>query len=148
MTAEDIIRKLNLEPLPLEGGYFRRSYHSEHSSAIYYLMVPGSESFFHRLSRDEIWHYYAGDPAEQIQLHPDGGFSFHRIGPDMDSGESFQLLSPADSWQATRLAEGGRWGLFGTTMSPPYEDDDYLHGDIEELASAYPDAAALIREFF
>ena len=147
MTAESLIKDLGLEPLPLEGGFFRRNYYTEYGTAIYYLMTPGNESYFHRLSYDEIWHYYAGDPAEQIQLLPDGGVKLLEIGPDIQSGAQFQLVSPGGAWQATRLKSGGEWGLFGTTMSPPYSDEDYEHGDPAALATDYPDYADMIREF-
>ena len=78
LTAAEVIRLLELEPLPVEGGYFRPTYHGpiqlpsallptgstlERSitSAIYYLLTADTISRLHRLPIDEMWHFYMGD---------------------------------------------------------------------------------------
>ena len=82
---EGIIKKLNLKPLPDEGGYFRETYRSKISApvrfkndkeavsrnlgtAIYYLVTPDSFSALHKVKSDEMFHFYAGDPVEIIQI--------------------------------------------------------------------------------
>ncbi|MBI9105805.1 MAG: cupin domain-containing protein [Spirochaetales bacterium] len=147
MNAEEIIDCLKLEPLQEEGGYFRRSYYTEYGTAIYYLITPGQRSAFHRLSFDEIWHFYAGDAALQMQLLPDGRAKIFELGNDIENGQHLQLLSPGGVWQSTKLKAGGRWALFGTTMSPPFCQEDYTHGDPDKLAGKYPDYAQMIQEF-
>src|SRR5262245_29385714 len=72
-AARQVIAALGLEPLPHEGGHFRQTSHSATASAIYFLITPQDFSALHRLVQDEIWHFYAGDTAEQVQLDPQSG---------------------------------------------------------------------------
>ena len=75
MTAQEIIERLNLAPLPWEGGYYRETYRAEESiaaaalpgrygsqreycTAIYYLLTPEMISALHRVQSDEIFHFY------------------------------------------------------------------------------------------
>jgi predicted cupin superfamily sugar epimerase len=147
LTADEVISLLSLSPLPMEGGFYRQTIKTNHYTAIYYLVKPDSFSAFHRLSFDEVWHFYAGDPAKQMQLLPGGEVKFFELGLDPGKGRLPQLLSPAHCWQATRLIDGGRWALFGTTMAPPYREDDYKHGDLDMLIRDYPGHEHQIREF-
>jgi predicted cupin superfamily sugar epimerase len=147
LTAGEVIRLLSLSPLPKEGGFYRQTIKTDHYTAIYYLVTPESFSAFHRLSFDEVWHFYAGDPAMQMQLLPGGTVEIFELGRSPEKGRLPQLLSPAHCWQATRLISGGRWALFGTTMAPPFSADDYQHGDIEQLIRDYPEYEQQIREF-
>ena len=62
MTVEEIIEILELEPLPVEGGMFRSTYHSEEkvdgkdmSNSIYYLLKGDAFSHLHKLPHDEIY---------------------------------------------------------------------------------------------
>ena len=68
MTADEIKSLLRLEPHPIEGGSFRRTYTSAGtvelpqgvratSTAIYYLLEPGTFSEMHVLDSDEIFHF-------------------------------------------------------------------------------------------
>src|SRR5687768_8490401 len=85
LFADAIIRHLGLQPLPVEGGYFRETFRSARmldgaalpaayagarsvSTAIYYLLTPDTVSLFHRLRGDEVYHFYLGDPVELFVL--------------------------------------------------------------------------------
>lgn len=151
MTAEDVIRLLDLRPLPDEGGFFRETYRSatRHadrsvSTAIYYLISAASPSRWHRIASDELWHHYAGDPAEQVVLLPDGSARRQLLGSDLAVGHRPQSLVPARAWQSTRLVAGGRWALFGATVAPGFEFADYERGEPERLRSAHPAWAAVL----
>ncbi len=147
ISAEKIIQMLDLQPLPVEGGWFRQSWVTEHGTAIYYLITPDDWSVFHRLTIPEIWHFYAGDPVRQFQILPDGEHEIFEMGTDLEAGQRPQIITPADSWQATRLTEGGDWALLGTTMAPPYTDECIEFKDAEELSLIYPDLKNIIEEF-
>lgn len=164
MSAQQVIEKLNLEALPGEGGFFRETFKSTNSiqkqclpenythphslaTCIYYLITPTSFSAFHKLPTQEIWHFYLGDVAEQIQLLPDGSSKIVRLGNDIFSEENPQIVVPANAWQATRLLEGGEYALFGTTMSPGFEFTDFIAGETQELIQAYPNAKNDILRF-
>jgi len=157
----EIIEILGLEPLPQEGGYFKRTYEAgvkvapgqwggrgsrPAASAIYYLITPVSFSSLHRLRSDEMWHFYAGDPVEQLLLHPHGGGEVVKIGTDWSLGCRPQTLVPAEVWQGTRLMAGGRFALIGNTVHPGFEFEDYEHGIEKDLLAAYPAWSDMIKQ--
>lgn len=156
MTATQIKKLLNLEPHPIEGGSFRRSYTSEGivslprgvrplGTAIYYLLEPGTFSEMHVLDSDEIFHFYLGDPVEMLQLHPDGGSAVFTLGQGLEAGQQVQLVVPAGVWQGTRLMGNGQVALLGCTVTPGFDFADYRSGNCAELADKWPAQADRIR---
>ncbi len=149
MTAEDLIAELRLEPLPDEGGYFRETYRSAtsipgatkaHGTAIYFLITPDQFSALHRLPTDEVWHFYLGDPVEQIRLTDSGHLERVLLGQDIFANpkQEMQSVVPAGVWQGTRLAPGGTFALLGTTMAPGFDFDDLEMADGATLARQFP----------
>lgn len=155
MTADEIITRLRLLPHPREGGFFRETYRAgEHiaiealpdryrgprslGTAIYYLLTPETYSALHRLRSDEIFHFYAGDPVEMLQLLPDGSGRTIILGADLVSGMDPQVIVPARVWQGARLRAGGAWALLGTTVAPGFEYEDCESADSTALSAAYP----------
>ncbi len=164
MTAEEIKNLLQLEPLPVEGGFFRETYRSRWQvaaeylpdgfqgarpigTAIYYLITPQAFSALHRLPGTEIFHFYSGDPVVMLQLLPDGTAKTITLGPDLLNGQQPQVIVRGQVWQGCRLAPGGQWALMGTTMSPGFDRRDYEHGEPEQLLAQYPGAAVTIRAY-
>jgi predicted cupin superfamily sugar epimerase len=157
MTANEIKEMLNLEPHPIEGGYFRRTYTAgrtvelEHGgcrsmgSAIYYLLEAGTFSELHVLDSDEIFHFYMGYPVEMLQLYPDGRSAVFILGPDLAAGQHVQLVVPAGIWQGTHLIGNGKVALLGCTVTPGFDYADYRNGSYAELSSKWPDQADRIR---
>ncbi len=152
---EDIIRILGLKPHPAEGGCFAEVYRSGETvdgealppryggrralaTAIYYLLTPVTFSCMHRLESDEIFHFYAGDPVEMLNLRPDGSGGVIVLGPDLTAGMRPQVVVPRGVWQGSRLAPGGEFALLGTTVSPGFEFEDYEPGTRDALCRAYP----------
>ena len=164
MTAEEVKQLLQLEPLPLEGGFFRETYRSRWhvsaeylpdgvrgsrsiATAIYYLITPESSSVLHRLPGSEVFHFYCGDPAIMLQLRPDGTSQLITLGNDLLAGQQPQVIVRGHVWQGLRLAPGGQWALMGTTMSPGFDRADYESGEREQLIGQFPGAAQHIREY-
>lgn len=156
ITAETVIEQLGLVPLGFEGGYYRETSRSAStvdlgrgeralSTSIFYMLTPDSFGLMHRLASDEVYHFYLGDTVELLMLHPDGTSEVVRLGQDLTRGERVQLRVPAGTWQGSRLREGGRFALMGTTMSPGFELADFELGDRDQLTFGYPDQAALLR---
>ncbi len=165
--ARRLIELLGLAPHPQEGGWFRETYRSADnvptaagveapgpsgtgptrgrplSTAIYYLLTPDSCSGLHRLPGDEVFHFYLGDPVEMLMLHADGRSERVVLGPD-PAVMRVQHVVPGGTWQGSRLAEGGRWALLGTTMAPGFDPTDYEAGT-EALLAAFPAEEATIR---
>lgn len=162
-TAQDIIDRLGLTPHPEEGGFFREMYRADEShaaaalparygadrafgTAIYYLLTPETFSALHRLASDEVFHFYGGDPVEQLHLHEDGRAEVHILGGDVLAGQQPLCVVPRGVWQGARLRPGGAhgWALLGATVAPGFAYADYEHGDGPALARGWPDQAALI----
>ena len=147
ITADKIIKILGLSPLATEGGYFKQTYCDEFGTAIYYLVTPDSWSSLHKLRFPEIYHFYCGDPLVQLQLFPDGSAKRIEFSADLSRGHQPQLLCAADVFQATRLVQGGRWALVGTTMAPGYTEDCIEFAGAGDLIPRYPEHESLIKEF-
>jgi predicted cupin superfamily sugar epimerase len=156
MTANEIKSLLQLEPHPIEGGFFRRTYTSSTAidldcgrrnmgSAIYYLLEPGSFSELHVLTSDETFHFYLGDPVEMLHLCPDGRTAVFVLGSDLAAGQQVQLVVPAGIWQGSRLLDGGKVALLGCTVTPGFDYADYRSAGYAELASLWPNQAERIR---
>ena len=156
MTADQIKSLLHLEPHPIEGGSFRRTYTSAApldlprgirpaGTAIYYLLEPGTFSEMHVLDSDELFHFYLGDPVEMLQLLPDGRSARFTLGPDLQAGQHVQLLVPAGVWQGTRLIGDGKVALLGCSVTPGFDFADYRNAPASELIAQWPHEADTIR---
>jgi predicted cupin superfamily sugar epimerase len=163
LTAEEVIELLQLEPLPIEGGYYHMTYRADETldavslperyggpratgGAIYYLLHGDHFSALHRLLTDEVYHFYLGQPVEMLLLYPDGHDEVVRLGPDLAAGERVQMVVPRGVWQGTRLTDrADGFALMGTTMAPAYEQADFELGDREALIAAWPQRAEQIR---
>jgi uncharacterized protein len=162
MTAKEVKKLLGLTPHPREGGWFVQTYAAEKSiaassfadaryagprrtsTAIYYLLEPETFSEMHRLRSDEVFHFYAGDPVEMLQLLPDGSGKTIIIGNNLAAGQRPQVLVERGVWQGSRLMLGGRWALLGCTVSPGFEYEDYESAGREELTRRWPAFAEII----
>jgi predicted cupin superfamily sugar epimerase len=156
MTASEIKTLLHLEPHPIEGGFFRRTYASPgvvdlprgqraQGTAIYYLLEPGTFSEMHVLDSDEIFHFYLGDPVEMLQISPDGDAATFILGPDIAAGQHVQLVVPAGVWQGTRLVGNGKVALLGCTVTPGFDFADYRNASYAELVELCPAEADRIK---
>jgi predicted cupin superfamily sugar epimerase len=156
MTADEIKRLLKLEPHPVEGGFFRRTYTSSgtvdlprgrraQGTAIYYLLEPGTFSEMHVLDSDEMFHFYLGDPVEMLQLLPNGRSTVVTLGPNLAAGQQVQFVVEAGVWQGTRLVGDGKVALLGCTVTPGFDFADYRSGTTEELIANWPQQAERIR---
>ncbi|MCX4699598.1 cupin domain-containing protein [Streptomyces sp. NBC_01373] len=151
MTPDDLVAHYGLEPIPREGGLFRRTWAGPEGTdgrprgtAIVALLTSDDYSALHRLPHDEIWHFYLGAPLELLLLAPDGTSSTPVLGPDVLGGQHPQLTVPAGTWMGARVAAGGEWTFFGCTMAPGFTYEDYEHGNAAELTARYPAEAARI----
>lgn len=157
-SCTELIKYLDLEPLPLEGGYFKRSYQSTQSidlgkgyeqplgTGIYFLLTADSFSALHRLIEDEVYHFYLGDPIELFELSPTFDLKRTPMGRDLAAGQLLQYPVLKNSWHGSRLIEGGEWALLGTTMAPGFVWEDFELGNREQLLSTYPKHKQLILE--
>ena len=163
MDVEELKRMLGLKPLPTEGGFYAESYRSNEklrgtclperypderclSTAIYFLLTAEAFSALHRLSSDEIYHFYLGDPVETLLLQEDGAGEVVTIGTDLHRGMRPQVVVPRGTWQGSRLNDGGTFALLGTTVSPGFEFADFELAKREFLLAKYPSFSEMIRK--
>ncbi len=126
MSAEDIIRKLELQPHP-EGGWYRQTWVGPEvggrasGTAILFLLRAGERSHWHRVDADEIWLWHAGAPL--VLAMGVGAAREHRLGPDVLGGDLVQAVVPAGWWQAARSM--GAWSLVSCTVSPGFRFEGF-----------------------
>jgi predicted cupin superfamily sugar epimerase len=153
MNAEHFIRKLNLLPHP-EGGYYKETYRSKeslelktfggqrnYSTAIYFLLEKDNFSAFHRIKSDELWHFYAGDTLEVIEIDSEGELKITELGK-----ENFQYCVPAGNWFGSRVKTGGEFSLVGCTVAPGFDFADFEMAQREKLIKEFPKLETVINE--
>ena len=71
-SPDQLIEQLSMIAHP-EGGHFVETYRAADDSAslIFYLLREGEHSHWHRLTKDEILHFYDGEPM-RLLLSRDG----------------------------------------------------------------------------
>ena len=155
--ATELINLLKLEPHP-EGGYFVQTFRStsvvipndsrETRTAltlIYFLLVQGGVSRWHRVESDEAWHWYEGDPLELFVAAPEtGAVQSLRLGPISDTTAP-QHVVPAGYWQAARST--GDYTLVGCSVGPGFEYSDFtLLSSLPEHARPHLTPSSLLSE--
>lgn len=163
-TAQKLIDKLNLAPLPGEGGMFREIYRAQdtiprsvlpdrfdgdraYATSIYYLLQAGELSIMHRLHQDEVWHFYQGNPLVLGIIDLDGTARKVHMGHDMDSGEQLQLVLYAGQIFGAQVETPDGFSLVGCTVAPGFEYADFEAPSRSWLLSNYPRHKNLIMQF-
>ena len=162
LTWQEIVGLLNLEPLPVEGGYFRSTWGSNHlvtrfsdgggeqtvqaGSAIYYLITDEKWGFsaLHTLSSAETYHFYLGDPVTLAIFQENSRVDLIQLGSNLLDGQVPQYTVPAGAIQGSRLMEGGEWALLGTTMAPAYREKDFSLVSRKSILKLFPEYHELI----
>jgi predicted cupin superfamily sugar epimerase len=125
LSAPEVINLLGLTPHP-EGGYYRETFRDPKesanraaSSAIYFLLVAGETSRWHRVDAAEVWHWYAGSGLK-LRLWEEGRqVQDFCLGADLNSGQRPQAVVPAGVWQVANTL--GDWTLVGCTVAPAFQ---------------------------
>ena len=126
MSAEEIIRRLELLPHP-EGGWYRQTWEGPlvngraSGTAILFLLRADERSHWHRVDADEIWLWHAGAPLV-LSLGVDAAKEV-TLGPDVLGGQAVQVVVPAGWWQAARST--GDWTLVSCTVSPGFRFEGF-----------------------
>jgi uncharacterized protein len=124
LTADAVIRLLDLQLHP-EGGHFRETFRDATiagraaSTAIYFLLMRGERSHWHRIDSVEIWHWHAGAPLALEIARAPGVIDRIALGSDLAVGERPQAIVPAHAWQAAETL--GDWTLCGCTVAPGFD---------------------------
>jgi predicted cupin superfamily sugar epimerase len=155
LSAEEIIRRLNLQPATC--GYVSEPYRSAIElpqsvlpagydgsrclgNVLYFLVTPEARVELHRIRSDQMYHHYLGDPLEVLLLYADGRSEVRTVGSDLASGERPRLFIPGGTFHTARVARGGEYALLGTSVFIRAEPADVEMGDANALAAEFPAA--------
>jgi len=128
MTAQEIIKQLNMAPHP-EGGHYAQTWRAEGAgrpagTCIYFLLQGHETNHWHKVDAAEIWHFYAGAPLIlSLSDTDDGPAQEHLLGNDLANGARPQVIVPTGHWQKADCT--GEWTLVGCTVSPGFEFDGF-----------------------
>ena len=156
--AKAYIKKLGLKKHP-EGGYYREVYRSgekilaghlpkryksnrNFSTSIYFLLEGKQFSAFHLLQSDELWHYYDGSDVIIYIIYKNGDLTIKNLGKSNDA--EFQIVIKKHSWFAAELEDKKSFSLFGCTVSPGFDYEDFELGDKKSLVKKFPQHKPLI----
>lgn len=132
--AAELISELRLEPHP-EGGYFREVFRSPREvkpldgrpvrsalTTIYFLLLKGQHSRWHRVASDEAWHFYEGDPLVVYWIDGQHGVHEERLGAVPGNARPLCVV-PARCWQAAKSR--GEYSLVGCTIGSGFDFQDF-----------------------
>ena len=154
--ASELLSSLDMRPHP-EGGHYVELYRSAQQvevlernversaiTAIYFLLVSGECSRWHRVMSDELWHYHEGDVTE-VALFDQNGLRRVRLGPVAPESRP-TLIVPAGTWQTARTT--GAYSLITCTVGPGFEFADFtLAIDDPEIAAKIANADPELARF-
>jgi uncharacterized protein len=145
---QSLIADLGLITHP-EGGYYREVHRSAALvkpadgrdqraalTTIFFLLLQGQVSRWHRVLSEEVWHFYEGAPLELWMMPaPDAPIQRFRVGP-VQSDQQPVAVVPGGWWQAARSL--GDYTLTGCSVGPGFDFRDF------SLAADHPATAAAI----
>lgn len=155
------IEHLKLETHP-EGGFYKETYRASEktpvdglpsrffgsrnlSTAIYFLLRAEDKSLFHRIKSDELWHFHAGDTLKIFVL-TDKGLITYQLGPNIEKGDSLQVVIPANHWFGAVVTDGGAYTLSSCTVSPGFDFKDFELADRTNLLNEFPLQESIIKK--
>ncbi|MBL3590539.1 MAG: cupin domain-containing protein [gamma proteobacterium endosymbiont of Lamellibrachia anaximandri] len=150
MKKNQIITHLSLEP-HIEGGFFHRTYQSEHLTiptdigkprplltSIYYLLSNDSPIGYLHKNRSDIIHYFhSGSSLTYHIIHPEGRVERVIMGKDLAAGQKLQLIVKGGCWKATELTTG-EYGLVSEAVCPGFDYADMTIATREEIQRLFP----------
>jgi hypothetical protein len=136
---QDLIDKYKLVPHP-EGGYYAVVYESKQAvtspvvnkdrkavTHIYFLLLKGQVSIFHKVAHDEIWNFYDGDPLKLIK------YNGSKIEEDIIGSGCSDYASIVEGGVYQAAESTGVYTLVGCSVAPGFEFEDFslLRDDLE-----------------
>ena len=92
-------------------------------SLIYYLLKRDQTSHWHKLTKNEILHFYSGDTLS-VFISEDGKNSTTKIlGHNIDKNQNSHLIIKAGTWFS--MKSNGIFSLIGCTVAPAFDYKDF-----------------------
>lgn len=160
MSITHLIERLGLVRHP-EGGWYRETYRAAETipadalperfggdrsfcTAIYFLLGKTDVSALHRITSDEMWHFYAGAPLTVHLFSAPGEHRTFTLGRDLAAGETYQAVVPAGCWFGAEVTGNGDYSLVGCTVAPGFDFADFEMGTRDDLLTQFPGHADII----
>ena len=102
-----------------EGGHYVEVLKNKYVSQIYYLLKKNERSHWHRLKKNEILHFYLGEPLEVFTSVDGKSCSSFYLG----SNNNFIFTVSSNTWFTMKST--GSYSLIGCTVAPPFEFKDF-----------------------
>jgi predicted cupin superfamily sugar epimerase len=144
-TAEQVIARLGMQPIPEEGAWFVPGPRTQEMNAITVLLTDRADGFsaMHRLAVDEGWQWLGGAPMALLRLRPGGSGVLNYVG-----AERHQVLVRRRTWMGASTL--GDWTLLACWCAPAFRPEHFELGDRAALSARYPryaaEVAALTRD--
>tara|TARA_B100001123_G_C15260571_1_gene1006446 strand:+ start:1189 stop:1608 length:420 start_codon:yes stop_codon:yes gene_type:complete len=121
---KNLIKELNLIPHP-EGGHFAETYRDPKGlfSYIYYLLEKKEKSHWHKLTKNEILHFYDGDPLKILLSKDKINTSKIVLGKDLHNNHFYNFTVTAGTWFS--MYTTGDWSLIGCIVAPAFNYEDF-----------------------
>lgn len=138
----ELTQSLNLTPHP-EGGRYRELFRSAAITTIAFLLPAGAKSRWHRVTSDEIWHFYEGDP---LVLWTIAGPRLTRTVLGTDDQRMYPV--EAGAWQAAEAL--GRYAYVGCDVAPAFVFSNFTlladrpEDEVKQILGGFPDVARLL----
>ncbi len=116
--AGTLIKKLKMIKHP-EGGHYVEIFKDKNVSQIYYLLKNNEKSHWHRLSKNEILHFYLGDPLDVFTSNDGIGYEVFSLG----SNNNYIYTVKSNTWFA--MKSSGSFSLIGCTVAPAFDFEDF-----------------------
>lgn len=147
-----ILERERFNRLPVEGTLYRNTWLNKINEDTplgtamigLFTQQPESVSRFHKLTYDEVWHFYAGSPIELFLIYPDGREQRVVLSNSLKENEYVQFVVPKGVWQAGRVIAGGNYALYGCTMAPGFHVECFEAATLDELSHLYPNSKAIL----
>ena len=116
--ADTLIKQMNMISHP-EGGHYVEVLKNEHVSQIYYLLKKNEKSHWHKIKKNEILHFYLGDPLEVFTSSDGVDYDMFSLG----SKNNYIYTVLSNTWFAMRST--GSFSLIGCTVAPAFDFKDF-----------------------
>ena len=173
LSAQDLIARFGLQPHP-EGGWYAETFRSDvpikaqqvkqngaeaeaeaekttisrcASTAIYFLVAPGSVSRLHRIQSDECWHFYMGSALTIVEIDEDSNECVvTQLGQNIAKGEVPQYVVKANRWfgSFSTSDDPSIFSFVGCTVAPGFEFEDFELASRAMLLQKHPKATDYI----
>ncbi len=157
-TANYWIERLQLQQ-HIEGGWYAEVYKAsqtislpgnqqEKSAAthIYFLLQQQEFSALHRITSDELWHFYAGTTLTVYEITIDGLLIEHVLGNNPDNNQQHFCVIKAGSWFGAKTTGDGDYALVGCTVAPGFDFADFELAQQAQMLQQYPQHEEIIKK--